>query len=128
MKIIIDTHVALWLFNEYENLSSMAKTQLCNEENELFISIVSAWEVAIKHSLGKLPGFQGGAKRFLATIYDSPIEIIGVLPYHIGRVESLPFIHRDPFDRLLIATTICEDMTIMTADSNIQKYDVKYIW
>jgi PIN domain nuclease of toxin-antitoxin system len=65
MKILVDTHVALWLFNDYENLTKTASDCLRDEKNELYISIASAWEVAIKHSLGKLPEFNGGVKRFL---------------------------------------------------------------
>jgi PIN domain nuclease of toxin-antitoxin system len=128
MKLLIDTHTALWLFNEYENLSPIAKDYLHNEDNELYISIVSAWEIAIKHSLGKLTDFPGGIKLFLTAISESPIEIVTVLPEHVVRVESLTYIHRDPFDRLIIATALCNDMAIVTADDNIRKYDVKCIW
>jgi PIN domain nuclease of toxin-antitoxin system len=128
MKLLIDTHTALWLFNEYENLSQTAKGYLRNEENELYISIVSAWEVAIKYSLGKLPEFKGGVKRFLYAVHDNPIEIVGVMPEHIAKVEELAYIHRDPFDRLIIATAVCEGMSIVTADENIRKYDVKCVW
>ena len=62
MKLLIDTHVALWLFNDHESLSQTAKKHLLDEENELYISIVSAWEIAIKHSLGKLTEFPDGVK------------------------------------------------------------------
>ena len=128
MKILIDTHIALWLFNEYENLSQTAVDCLYNEENELYISIASAWEVAIKCSLGKLPEFKGGVKRFLYAIHDKPIEIIGIMPNHIEKVEELPYIHRDPFDRLIISAALCDDMIILTIDENIKKYDVKCCW
>jgi PIN domain nuclease of toxin-antitoxin system len=77
MKLLIDTHVALWLFNEHESLSQTAKEYLSNEDNELYISIASAWEVAIKHSLGKLPEFTGGVKRFHYAIRTYPVELIG---------------------------------------------------
>jgi PIN domain nuclease of toxin-antitoxin system len=128
MKLLIDTHAALWLFNRHENLSAAARNYLLDEKAELYISIASAWEVAIKHSLGKLTEFPGGVKLFLSAIYENPIEIITVLPKHIEMVEQLPYIHRDPFDRLIIATALCEDMSILTADENIQKYDVSWIW
>ena len=128
MNLLIDTHVALWLFNDHESLSSVARDCLRDEENRLYISIASAWEVAIKHSLGKLPEFKGGVKRFLYAIYDNPIEIVGILSEYIEKVEELPYIHRDPFDRLMIATALCENMAILTIDENIQKYNVKCIW
>ena len=65
MKLLIDTHAALWLFNEHENLPSAVKALLLDEANELYISIASAWEIAIKHSLSKPHEFGGGVKRFL---------------------------------------------------------------
>lgn len=72
------------------------------------MKIFHKWpEIAIKHSLGKLPEFKGGVKRFFYAIHDTPIEIVGVLPEYIKKVEELPYIHRDPFDRLIIATALC---------------------
>ena len=128
MKIIIDTHVALWLFNDYKNLSQTAIDCLRDERNELYISIASAWEVAIKHSLGKLPGFSGGVRRFLHAINKNPIQIVGINSEYVEKVESLPYIHRDPFDRIIMATALCENMVILTADENMQKYDVQFKW
>ena len=128
MRLLIDTHVALWLFNEYENLSPMAKSYLISQNNDLYISIASAWEIAIKHSLGKLPEFAGGVKRFLHAIKTQPIDLVGVSSKHVEKVEELSYIHRDPFDRILIATALCEGMAIVTADENIQQYEVNCIW
>ena len=128
MKLLIDTHTALWLFNEHENLPSAVREYLLDETNELYISIASAWEVAIKHSLGKLPEFNGGVKRFLFAVKEYPVEFITVLPQYVEMVEELTYIHRDPFDRLIIATAMCEGMVIVTSDENIRKYDVKCIW
>jgi len=128
MKILVDTHVALWLFNDYENLSQTASDCLRDEKNELYISIASAWEVAIKYGLGKLLEFNGGVKRFLHAIQDNPIQIIGIHSEYVKRVEELLYVHRDPFDRIIIATALCEEMVILTADENIQKYDVSWVW
>jgi PIN domain nuclease of toxin-antitoxin system len=128
MKLLIDTQMALWLFNEHEKLSQTAREYLNDESNELFISVVSSWEVAIKHSLGKLSEFKGGVKRFNYAVSTHPIETIGIMPEHVEKYEELPFYHRDPFDRLIIATAICEDMTILTSDENIRKYNVRCKW
>jgi len=128
MKLLLDTHVAIWWMCEYEKLSSEAKASLSDRANTLFISIVSAWEVAIKSSIGKLPEFEGGVKAFLAEMEDNPIVFLPVERRHIEIVETLPFHHRDPFDRLLIATAIAEGMTILTADENIKKSDVLTAW
>jgi len=128
MKLLLDTCVALWLVNEHEKLSSKAKALLLDNTNALHISIVSAWEIAVKASLGKLPGLNGGVGTFLAKINDMPISLLPVAPRHLETVETLPFIHRDPFDRLLVATVKVDAMTILTTDENIHKYDVPYIW
>ena len=128
MKLLIDTHTALWLFNEHEKISSPARDCLLNEESELYISIASAWEIAIKHSLGKLTEFPGGVRLFLSAINENPIEIIPILPEYVEKVEVLKYIHSDPFDRIIISTALCEDMAILTADENIHKYNVKCVW
>ena len=128
MKLLIDTHVALWLFNEHENLPTAVREHLLDEANELYISIASAWEIAIKHSIGKLREFSGGVKRFLQTVRENPIELITVMPQYVEIVEELPYIHRDPFDRIIIATAICEDMSIVTTDESIRNYKVNCVW
>jgi len=128
MKLLLDTHTALWWVNEHEKLSSGAKTMLRDDSNGLYISIVSAWEIAIKASLGKLLGLNGGAKAFLEKLEHMPVYLLPIMPRHVETVETLPFIHRDPFDRLLIASAKADGMTILTADQNIHKYDVPSVW
>ena len=128
MKLLLDTHTALWLFNEHEKLSPIARDYLLEESNALYISIVSAWEVAIKTSLGKLGNLKGGVKIFLHAIDSHPIEVLPISAQYLELVEALPFIHRDPFDRLIIATAISENMSIITTDENIQKYNVSVVW
>jgi PIN domain nuclease of toxin-antitoxin system len=128
MKLLLDTHTALWLFNEHEKLSAKVRLLLLDEANALYISIASVWELAIKASLGKLEGFDGGVRVFLSAVNRHPIELLPIVPDHIALVETLPFLHRDPFDRLLIAAAKAEGMTIVTADGNIHKYDVPSVW
>ena len=128
MRLLLDTHTALWLVNEHERLSPKAKDSLLSDENELFISIVSFWEIAIKSSLGKLTELVGGVGAFTAQIDRMPIELLPITPRHVAVVESLPFIHRDPFDRILVAAAKTENMTILTTDANIPKYDVPCVW
>jgi len=78
--------------------------------------------------LGKLPEFGGGSKAFLAKLEKIPVTQLPILPYHTKQVETLSFINRDPFDRLLVATAKSEGMTILTADENIRKYDIRSAW
>jgi len=128
MKLLLDTHTALWLVNEHKKLSAQARTMLLDKANTLHVSVVSAWEIAIKTSLGKLYEFHGGVKAFLEKIDDMPIVQLPIEPRHLKMVETLPFHHRDPFDRLLIATAIADGMTILTADENIKEYAVLTAW
>ena len=128
MKLLLDTHTALWLIGEYEKLSDKAKKLIKDNSSTKFISIASCWEIAIKISTGKLSLQDGGVAAFIEKIDNSPIEIFPITTQQIKIVESLPFIHRDPFDRILIAAAISEGMTILTDDDNIQKYDVQFAW
>jgi PIN domain nuclease of toxin-antitoxin system len=128
MKLLLDTHVAIWCWSAPKRLSSKARELLSNDSHSRYVSIVSAWEVAIKASMRKLPEFDGGVKAFLAEMKLNPVVLLPVRTRHVKMVETLPFIHRDPFDRLLVATAKVENMTILTADENIQKYEVASVW
>jgi PIN domain nuclease of toxin-antitoxin system len=127
MRYLLDTHVALWLFEGNEKLSQTARDIIYDADNEIYISVLSAWEVAVKVSLNKLD-FDGGSAAFLSAIETNNIDLLGVIGEYIKTVEKLPYIHRDPFDRLIISTALSENMTIITADENVQKYDVSWIW
>jgi len=127
MKYLLDTHTALWLFEGNNKLSQTAQNIIFDGKNEIYASVLSAWEVAIKVSLSKLV-FNGGSEAFLFAIEENSIEVLGVKSEYIKIVEDLPYIHRDPFDRLLISTALSEKMTIITADDNIRKYHVSWIW
>jgi len=127
MKYLLDTHTAIWALEENPKLSENAKAILADRTLPLCISIISAWEIAIKVSTGKLE-YEGGSKAFLRKLLNHEVEVISIKNLHVNRVEILPFIHRDPFDRLLVATALVENMVILTADENIQKYDVSWQW
>ena len=128
MKILLDTQIALWWVSEHENLSPKVKAILLDDENALFLSIVSIWEIAIKSSIGKLPNFTNGVSAFMANVENMPIELLPITPTHAEAVERLPFIHRDHFDRMLVATAIIEGLIILSTDEDIRKYNVPSIW
>jgi len=107
---LLDTHTALWFFS-----------------NHVCISIASVCELAIKVSIGKLK-FSGNSAGFVRLALDSDILVMPIEPSYLTVLESLPFIHRDPFDRILIATAIVEKMTIITTDADIVRYDVPHVW
>jgi len=127
MRYILDTHVAKWALDDTSKLSDSARAIISDTSLYLCVSILSAWEIAIKVSAGKL-NFIGGSALFLDKLRQLGVEILGIEQAHISLLETLPFIHRDPFDRLLIATAKQEGLTILTADENIRKYEVSSIW
>ena len=127
MTYLLDTHTAIWALGNEAKLSKKAKMIIDDTSLPLCVSIVSAWEIAIKVSIGKLK-FAGGSAFFLDKMRHNGIELLDVKSAHIEYVESLPFFHRDPFDRLLVATAKTDNMIILTSDDNIQKYDVPCVW
>ena len=127
MKYLLDTHTAIWALTGDNKLSQTAKSVIDNSSNLIYVSIASAWEVAIKASIGKAD-FDSNAHSFFKGMQENGIEIIGVKASHVKLVEALPFIHKDPFDRILVATAKAESMIVLTADENIHKYDVDFEW
>ena len=127
MKYLLDTHVAKWALDDDAKVSGKTKSILEDTSLQICISLASAWEIAIKISVGKL-SIEGGSAFFIEKLRRLGVELLHVEVEHIAIVEKLPLLHRDPFDRILISTAIAEHMTIITADENIQKYDVPWIW
>ncbi|MCL2624305.1 MAG: type II toxin-antitoxin system VapC family toxin [Planctomycetaceae bacterium] len=127
MKLLLDTHIVLWFFNNVENLSKKAYDAILDSTNEKFISIASAWELAIKISLDKLV-FEGGIQQFFSVVSNNGFELLPIKEKHLKLLEILPLYHRDPFDRILVTSAISEGMHLITADANIHRYDVPCIW
>ena len=123
MKLLLDTHIVLWFFDDNKKLSKKVTEAILDSENEKYISIVSAWELAIKTSIGKLT-FEGGVGQFFTAVEENGFELLPLKGDHLKQLENLPFHHRDPFDRLLIATAISEGMTLTSTDENILLYGV----
>jgi len=126
-RYLLDTHTAIWFFSGDESLSETAKQTILNTSNDKYLSMTSAWELAIKIGIGKLD-FADKAAGFVRLAEDNGFTVIPIMTSHLTVLESLPMIHRDPFDRLLVATAIAEQMTIITVDENISRYDVPCIW
>ncbi len=125
MKYLLDTHAILWYAQGSNELSQKAKSLM--ESEKCYYSLASLWEIAIKQKLGKLDT--------ALTIFELEdlckksyfVQLPTVIRY-IENTKSLEFIHRDPFDRLLISCAQCENLTIITRDTIIPKYDVKTVW
>jgi PIN domain nuclease of toxin-antitoxin system len=127
MRVLLDTHAAIWAFAYKARLSSKVLDLILDKENELCISIVSAWEIAIKCNVGKLD-FPGKAAGFLELTKKYEYTLLGVEPVYIIELEKLPNHHKDPFDRLLVSTAIAENIPVVTTDENIPRYAVECIW
>jgi len=126
-KFLLDTHAVLWFLNGDERLSAPAREAILDPAHEKFVSVASAWEVAIKSSLQKLR-FDGGIRQFFSDIADDGFIVLPIAPTHLEAVVALPFHHRDPFDRLLVAAAQAEGMTLISADENIRAYAVDWVW
>ena len=124
MKNLLDTHTILWFLNG-ERLTANVKEKIQSHPN--YISVVSLWEVAIKMNIGKYT-FEGGFTTFLKLIKDNGFDLLPIKDNYMECLFDLPLIHRDPFDRLIVATALVEGMTLITADENIQKYDISWAW
>lgn len=124
MKLLADTHVVLWSATEPQRLAAAARAAIEDGANELFVSTVTAWEIAIKQSLGKLDLPEPAEKWLPEVLRRTGFEIADVGIAAALRVRGLPWHHRDPFDRLLIAHALEEGCTIVTHDEIFASYGV----
>ena len=128
MRLLLDTHAFLWWINDDPALSRRARAAMGDPANECLLSMASAWEMAIKISLGKLE-LEGSLERFLPEqIATNGFAMLPIDLRHVSRVTRLPFHHRDPFDRLLVAQALVEGLAVVTADATFVKYGVRRTW
>jgi PIN domain nuclease of toxin-antitoxin system len=126
MKYLLDTHIVIWIAENSNRLTERMKEVLLDDASEKYVSIVSAWEAALKFGTGKLT-IQGGLEALLDEIDKNGFILLPVEREHVSGVLALPHHHKDPFDRLLVATAIAENMTLITVDENIHKYAIPYL-
>ena len=120
---LLDTHIFLWSLDETKRLTKEVAKILKDPRNRIFVSVATAWEMSIKQKNGKLP-----LKTTLEECFrKSNFEILEIKLPHILQLENLPFYHKDPFDRMLVAQAIVEKLMIITADEKIKKYDVSVL-
>jgi PIN domain nuclease of toxin-antitoxin system len=127
MKLLLDTHAFLWFITNNPRLSAKAKA-LLESDVEVLISTASLWEIAIKTSIGKLVLAQPYDIFIRQQLEQNSIEILPVKLEHLIVVAGLPFHHRDPFDRLLIAQAMVEDLPMVSADNAFDAYAVQRLW
>ncbi len=128
MKILLDTHAFLWLMKNDLRLSPVAKTTFLDPKNEMYLSLASVWEIAIKSSLNKLKLPLPVNDYIDSRTHRYGIYLQEITMDYIALVEKLPFHHRDPFDRLIIAQGIFEKIPILTNDSKFTLYSIQTIW
>ncbi|MBI9038178.1 MAG: type II toxin-antitoxin system VapC family toxin [Bacteroidales bacterium] len=122
MDILLDTHILLWHLSDNPKLKKEKSKIIENPENRIFFSLISLWEIAIKTSIGKLEITQP-----IDSLIPEEIIVLGLKIEHIQQVKELFFNHRYPFDRMLIAQAMEENLTIMTDDAYFNKYDIKLV-
>jgi PIN domain nuclease of toxin-antitoxin system len=123
VRFLLDTHVLLWAAASSKRLSREARELLEDENNDIYYSAASIWEIAIKSSLRR-KDFRIDLAALLATLPDMGLVELPVTAAHAAGVTSLPPIHRDPFDRLLMAQSIAEPLTLLTNDAILRRYRV----
>lgn len=128
MRLLLDTHTFLWWINNDPLLSDPARVAIASERNECFLSLASCWELAIKTSIGKLRLTKSVDRFITEELTANDFQLLTIDFRHVAKVETLPFHHRDPFDRLLVAQALTEKMTIISADAVLSGYGVKRIW
>jgi PIN domain nuclease of toxin-antitoxin system len=127
MNLLLDTHALLWLLEGEESLSDNARNAIQNPENTCFLSTVSLWEIAIKISIGKLT-MKTNFDKLPEMLYENGIELLDINFKHYLELLNIPFYHKDPFDRLILAQAIEEKMQVISCDENFPKYEIELIW
>ena len=128
MRYLLDTHTLIWYLNKnYDRISNDLLNILLNPRNHIFISIASLWEIAIKQNIGKFK-LDLEIKDIYNYIYTSTTTLLSIEEKHLLTYKNLPLIHREPFDRLLISTSIAENLTFVTHDKKIQEYPIDWLW
>ena len=127
MDLLLVTHAFIWFINGDSQLPATIENLIADISNKCFLSIVSIWEIAIKVSLNKLE-LQGDFNHIAGFLTDNDIEVLPITFVHLQRLLQPDFIHRDPFDRIIIAQALTENLTIVTRDGILHQYGANIIW
>ncbi len=125
MNYLLDTHALIWWLDDSQKLSLTARKAISNPENSIFVSHASYWEISIKVSLGRLV-FPVESLDY--ELQENSFQLLPINTSHIVQSTGLPMHHRDPFDRMLIAQSQIEKLTLITIDLHIQKYELSWLW
>ncbi len=128
MKLLLDTHTLLWWLDGDERLSDPAKLAIGDATTRVFVSAASAWEITTKVRIGKLPGAVEIAERFLEIIVDQDFDELPISVEHARRAGLIPGEHRDPFDRMLIAQSQIEGLTLVSNEVLFDRFGIRRLW
>jgi PIN domain nuclease of toxin-antitoxin system len=128
MQLLLDTHAFLWWLSGDDTLSAAARAAISDEGNGIFVSAASAWEITTKHRIGRLPGVAGIVANLDDTVADQGFTGLPISLRHGQVAGALPGPHRDPFDRMLIAQAMLENLVIVTNEQTFDAYGVRRLW
>ncbi|MFN7938616.1 MAG: type II toxin-antitoxin system VapC family toxin [Bryobacteraceae bacterium] len=128
MRVLLDTHALLWWVQDDPQLSSKARATIASFRNEIYVSAASAWEIATKVRIGKLPGAEAFAATFSERLHQLSLRELPITVHHAHRAGLLPGGHKDPFDRMLIAQALAEDLPLISNETQFDQYMIKRIW
>ena len=127
MKILLDTHAFIWFVEDDDQFPESLKRIIEKPSNDIYLSIASIWEMAIKIQLKKLD-IEKSIKEIIELVSFNGFELLPILPEHIIKLSSLDFHHRDPFDRIVIAQGLVENQVVVSRDKVFDKYGIRRIW
>jgi PIN domain nuclease of toxin-antitoxin system len=128
VNLLLDTHAFLWFISDDESLSPTARAAITAAENQVWLSAASAWEITVKYGIGKLP-LPEPPDRFVPVMRQrAGIDLLPIGEAEVCQVHKLPPVHRDPFDRILVAQANCHGLVIVTDDTWIGRYPVQTLW
>lgn len=128
MRLLLDTHSFLWFIGGDERISSSARASIADLDNEVFLSIASLWEIAIKLNLGKLKLPKPFEALIPEQLQHNEITVLNATHVHPAHYVDLPLHHRDPFDRLILAQAQVEQLTVISKDRAFQRYNIALLW
>ena len=128
MKLLLDTHALLWWLDGDERLSVSARAHIADENSAVLVSAASAWEIATKVRIGKLPGAVEVAERFVEVVREQDFGLLSLSAEHARQAGLFPGAHRDPFDRMLIAQSQIESLALVSKEQLFEQFGVQRVW
>jgi PIN domain nuclease of toxin-antitoxin system len=127
MKLLLDTHTVIWYINGNTRMPQHIRQILDNKSNDVYVSVISLWEISIKSQKGKLV-LHKSLEDIMRLLYSNGFQFLGINPVHVHCLDSLPLRHKDPFDRMLIAQSLEDDFVLVSCDEMFDRYDARRLW